>query len=111
MLCPRLTDLSINVIDGRINSSNWKLYASTNHDLTSQKGDVLENSLVFVDSNGNISTLSSTPTLVYTGTANSGKLLSTKVRWNKKEGILLRILEPLENNTIYDTEIIWSIRE
>lgn len=111
LFCPRLTDLSINVIDGRLNSSNWKLYASINHDLTSKKGDVLENSLVFVDSNGNISTLSSTPTLVYTGTANSGKLLSTKVRWNKKEGILLRILEPLENNTIYDTEIIWSIRE
>ena len=111
IICPRLNDLSVTVIDSRVNSSNWKLYASINHDLESGDGDALKDSLVFVDDDGNINVLSSTPTLVYTGVNNGGNILSTSVSWEEEKGILLQLLEPLEINTYYDAEIIWSIEE
>lgn len=111
MLCPRLNDLSITVLDSRIHSSNWKLFASITDDLTSQNGYKLKDALVFVDSLGNISPLSTTPTLVYTGKSNDGNLLSTTVRWEENEGILLRLISPLEVNEIYDSNIIWKVEE
>lgn len=89
IICPRLTDLSVVVIDSRINSSDWKLYASINHDLKSSDGDILKNSLVFVDEIGNINVLSSTPTLIYTGKNNQGSISTTKISWKEDEGILL----------------------
>lgn len=111
ILCPRLTDLCIVVVDSRINSSDWKLYASIKHELKSSDGKTLKDSLVFVDALGNISVLSNTPTLVYTGKKNEGKITTTKIRWEKKEGILLQLVEPLMNNVYYDSEIIWHIEE
>lgn len=111
LLCPRLNDLSITVLDSRIHSSNWKLFASITDDLTSQNGYKLKDALVFVDSLGNIFPLSTTPTLVYTGKSNNGNLLSTTVRWEENEGILLRLNSPLEVNEIYDSNIIWKVEE
>ncbi len=111
ILCPRDTDVIIKVTDTRVNSSNWKLYATINHDLTSKDGLILKDSLVYVDSDANINVLSTTPTLIYTGESNQGTTKITNVTWNENEGILLMIKEYLENNTEYEAEITWIIEE
>lgn len=111
VICPRLTDLSVVVTDTRINSSEWKLYASINHDMQTSSGKILENSLIFVDEQNNVHTLSSVPLLVYTGTNNGGVTSSTRVQWEKKKGILLRVTSPLENKEYYEASIIWTLEE
>ena len=111
LLCPRANNLVVNVIDSRAVSSEWKLYATIKHDLTSSSGEVLKNSLIYKDSSGKLVTLSDTPTLVYTGVNNQGSTLKTNVTWNDAEGILLMINDKVINGIEYETNIIWSIEE
>lgn len=111
VICPKLNALVVNIVDSRINSSDWKLYASLNHDLEAGDGKVLENSIIFIDESGKIETLSKIPTLVYIGKNNEGKILKTSVTFEEEKGILLQVLEPLENNTSYFADIIWTIEE
>ncbi len=111
ILCPRIDDLYVKVVDSRVSSSDWKLYASIRHDLTSSTGNILKDSLVYRDESGNISILSTNPVLVYTGKKNDGNTLSTNVSWNRDEGILLMITDKIINNIEYETNIIWSIEE
>ncbi len=112
VLCPRIDDIVIQVTDTRVFSSNWKLYASVDKNLTSANGYVLTNSLVNINANKTIDVLSSTPTLVYTGQANDGLTKVTNVTWPKNEGIILRVAnEPVENGETYKTNIIWTIEE
>ena len=111
IICPRLNDVIIKVTDSRINSSNWKLYATINHNLESDSGIVLEDSLIYVDELNNINILSENPTLVYTGENNGGSVKTTNISWNEDKGILLKLNNPLENNTKYSAEITWILEE
>lgn len=111
LLCPKTTELKVMVTDSRINSSAWKLYATINHDLTNQEGKILRDSLVFKDSTNDIIVLSNQPTLVYTGESNGGQIKVTEVVWDVDAGILLQILDYIENNTQYNAVITWSITE
>lgn len=109
-LCPRLTDVVITITDSRVNSSNWNLYATIDHDLTSEDGLILEDSLVYVK-NGQISVLSETPTLIYTGESNQGQIKITNVHWEEDEGILLQLKNPLQNKVEYKATITWILEE
>ena len=111
ILCPRNNELTITVTDSRINSSDWKLYASINQALTSSSGIVLKDALVFIDENGDMTTLSDSKTLVYTGTKNDGNVKVTKVTFDNDKGILLKVIEPIINNMEYESIISWSIEE
>lgn len=111
LLYPRLNDLIITVTDSRVNSSPWKLYATINHDLESDDGIILKDSLVYVNNLGEISILSSTPTLVYTGESNGGSIKVTNISWNENEGILFQLKDYLENKKEYKTEITWILEE
>lgn len=111
ILCPRNNELTVTVTDSRVNSSNWKLYASINQDLTSSSGIVLKDALVFIDENGDMTTLSDSKTLVYTGTNNDGNVKITNVTFDNDKGILLKVTEPLINNMEYESVISWSIEE
>lgn len=108
-LCPRINELEIKIIDSRVNSTNWKLYASINHDLISESGKILKSSLVFVSDS--ITVLSNDKTLVYTGQNNEGNILITYVSWADNEGILLQLNDYLEINTKYCAEITWTLIE
>ena len=79
--------------------------------MSSDSGIVLDNSLVYVDGDGNIFTLSSVPTLVYTGEANGGEIKTTSVSFDYDKGILFRVTKPLVNNLLYKTNIIWTLKE
>lgn len=111
LLYPRLNDLIITVTDSRVNSSPWRLYATINHDLESDDGIILKDSLVYVNDLGEISVLSSTPTLVYTGESNGGLLKVTNISWNENEGILFQLKDYLENKKEYKAEITWILEE
>ena len=109
ILCPRSSELVVNVIDSRV--TDWKLYASIKHDLISPQEVTLKDSLVYKDDTGKITVLSSTPTLVYTGKKNDGSTLNTSVTWKDDEGILLMITDKLINGMEYETNIIWTVEE
>lgn len=111
ILCPRLDTLNIIVTDSRINSSDWRLYATINQDLTSKDGKVLKNSLVYVSEDNEITVLSNTPTLVYTGYNNEGMTTKTLIEWEEDKGILLQVNDYIENNTEYFAEITWILEE
>lgn len=111
VICPRQGALKITVIDSRVNSSEWKLYAKLNSQMQSKEGDALENALVFVDSTHNIHVLSDTPVLVYTGSPNIEGVSITSVEWSEDEGVLLQLLSPIMNGRVYDAEITWIIEE
>lgn len=111
LLYPRLNDLIITVTDSRVDSSPWKLYATINHDLESSDGTTLKDSLVYVNNLGEISVLSSTPTLVYTGESNGGSIKVTNVSWNENEGILFQLKDYLENKKEYKAEITWILEK
>ena len=110
IICPKLTELDVNVVDTRINSTNWKLYASVSQDLKTSDGKILDGNIIYKDGDI-ISILSDTPTLVYTGANNGGNILHTNVKFAKDEGILLKLNGKIINNTTYETKIIWKIEE
>lgn len=111
LICPKTTSLSLKIIDTRANSTDWRLYASIAHDLSSPSGSILENSLIYKDSSGVISTLSTNKTLIYTGKKNDGTSLTTDITFSAEEGILLLINNKVISNTEYQTDIIWSLEE
>lgn len=112
LLCPRDKHIEIIVSDSRIESTNWKLYASIQNNLTSSNSYTLPNALVFINSDNDMIVLSSTPTLIYTGESNNGTIKITKISWNTNKGILFHpTQEPLQNGETYSTTIIWSISE
>ena len=109
ILCPKENELVIKVTDSRIHSSNWKLYASIDHDLKNGN-DVLENSIVF-KKDDEITVLDGEPKLIYTGSDNNGNTLVTNVSFGVNDGILLSINNPIKNNILYSTIISYSIEE
>lgn len=111
IICPRKDELDVIVTDSRVNSTNWKLYASINNDPISKEGNVLKDSLVFIDDNNTITPLSTTPLLVYTGTNNNNEIKITNVTWDDDKGILLKINDTLINGVEYSSIITWKIEE
>ena len=72
LIFPKASALVTKIIDSRLNSSDWKLYAYLNNQLTSIEGFTLDNALVFKKFDNEIVTLTTNPTLVYTGSNNEG---------------------------------------
>ena len=102
--------LNMYVVDSRAISSNWYLYASIDGPLaTTNNEHSLLDSLIFVDANNEIKTLSINPTLVYSGTPNEGNTKTTNISWSENTGILFKIIEPLYNGETYSTLIHWTL--
>lgn len=101
--------LSLVVEDSRGSSSEWYLYAYIDDDLgTTDKKHSLPSALVFID-RLNITELSKTPLLVYTGSGNNGTDLETTINWTEKEGILLHLSKPIYVGKHYSTIIHWIL--
>ncbi len=107
-LCNRSSALKVIVNDSRIYPTVWNLYAFINNALINEKGDTLIDGLVFVDEIGNMTVLSTTPTLVYTSDGiSTGEI---EVNWPNNEGILLQLnINPVVVNTTYKNDINWYI--
>lgn len=112
VLCPPKENISIVVIDSRVNSSNWHLYAKINHDLETIDGNVLSNSIVFINEDNDVVPLTVDKILVYTGENNNGTKKITTITFEQDKGIALRILnEPLIINKEYSNVITWILEE
>lgn len=113
ILCPTKDKTSITIVDSRIDSSAWKLYAKINHDLETTDGHILTDSLVYIDDSNNITPLKTTEnTLVYTGENNAGTTKTTVITWDYNKGIILKLgNEPMENKKEYQAEITWTLEE
>ena len=102
--------ITMSVVDSRAVSSNWYLYAYIDSPLTtSDNKHSLPDSLIFIDENAQIKTLSKEPTLIYSGTANEGTTKTTEITWAENTGILFKIIDPLYNGEKYSTLINWIL--
>lgn len=109
LLLEKSEDIKIKVIDSRITSSNWKLYATISNDLT-DKETILPNSIVYLD-NGKLKVLSQEKTLIYQGKSNDGKILETDITIPYNDGILAAIEQNIDINKIYTSKITWILEE
>ena len=102
--------ITMSIVDSRAVSSNWYLYAYIDSPLTtSDNKHSLPDSLIFIDENTQIKTLSKEPTLIYSGTANEGTTKTTEITWAENTGILFKIIDPLYNGEKYSTLINWIL--
>lgn len=111
ILCKRNSQMIVTIIDSRVNSTDFKLYASIDHKLISSDNDIFDGAIVYKDSSGNVTELSNTKVLVYKGESNNGTIKTTNVTWNDDEGILLMINNKIIAGKEYTTHIIWSVEE
>ena len=49
--------------------------------------------------------------IVYSGENNGGSVKINNISWREDKGILLKLNNPLENNTKYSAEITWILEE
>lgn len=104
--------LSLEIVDSRVNSSEWKVYAYIENPLTSQVGYTLPDALVFKKLDDEIISLSETPALVFTGTNNNGDVQRTLITWSKEKGPLLDLTDnALEVNEEYFAEVNFVLEE
>lgn len=110
ILCPRENELEVIIIDTRITSTNWKLYATATESLKTTTNEEFEGEIIFKNNSATYS-LTNQKILVYEGTTNDGNTKTTKVTWNENEGILLMINGKIITGKEYTTKILWSIEE
>ena len=109
---PKANELKTKIVDSRTTSSDWKLYAYIDNQLTSTNGFILEDALVFKKFDDEIITLTTTPTLVYTGSNNEGLVSFKELNWSTEKGPLLDLTDnALEINEEYFATIYFSIEE
>lgn len=112
IILPKSEDLTIRVVDSRKNSSDWKLYAYIDKDLTSPTGFILKDALVFKKFTDEIIYLTTTKTLVYTGEDTSGTTKLITLEYSKEKGPLLNLTDtPLEANEEYFANIYFRVEE
>lgn len=75
----------LKVVDSRVNSTDWKVYAYIEKTITSQGGYTLPDALVFKKIDDEVIILSETPTLVFTGANNNGDSEITLVTWSREK--------------------------
>lgn len=101
LICPKESNLEIEIIDTRLGNNIWTLYALINHDLNNND-NVLNNSLIFNDGETS-KVLNTEKTLIETGS------LSKTITFEKDRGILLQLNNPIINKLNYTNEITFII--
>lgn len=100
VILPKDRDFLIKVIDSRLNSSDFKIYAYILKPVSSQMGYTLVDALVFKTFENELVVLNETPKLVYTGSSSQGEYYAEKINWSKEKGPLL----DLSNNALVPNE-------
>ena len=109
---PKTSELKTKIVDSRLDSSDWKLYAYIDNPLISSNGFILDSALVFKKFDNEIIILTSNPTIVFTGTNNGGNVSFKELNWSTEKGPLLDLTnDALEANEEYFSTINFSIEE
>ena len=104
--------VSLKVVDSRVNSTDWKVYAYIEKSLTSQGDYTLPDALVFKKLDDEVITLSETSALVFTGANNNRDSEITLVTLSREKGPLLDLTnDALEINEEYFAEVIFVLEE
>ena len=104
--------LTMSVVDSRAISSDWYLYAYIDNPLSTVSGKyTLPDSLIYIDDNNKIITLSNSPVLISSGTENEGITKTTNIEWKENTGILFKVIEPLHNGESYSTLVNWLLTD
>lgn len=104
--------LTMSVVDSRAISSDWYLYAYIDNPLSTVSGEyTLPDSLIYIDDNNKIITLSNSPVLISSGTENEGITKTTNIEWKENTGILFKVIEPLHNGESYSTLVNWLLTD
>lgn len=104
--------LTMSVVDSRAISSDWYLYAYIDNPLSTVSGEyTLPDSLIYIDDNNKIITLSNSPVLISFGTENEGITKTTNIEWKENTGILFKVIEPLHNGESYSTLVNWLLTD
>lgn len=99
----RPTALTIKVVDSRLTTSNWTLFASIDNPLTSSNGHILPDSLIFKKTNDENIILDETPKLIYQSQDTTSPKM-TSITYSNEKGPLL----DLTNNSLKANEEYFS---
>ena len=111
-ILPKSKDLIIKVVDSRLTSTDWKLYASINKPATSQMGYVLDDALIFKKLDDEIVVLNENLQLVFNGTSRVGDIELLDITFSKEKGPLLDLSNnALEINEEYFSSINFKLEE
>lgn len=109
---PRTKKIVISVVDSRLNSSNWRLFAYIDTPLTSLSGYLLEDALIFKKLTNENIILNETPQLVFQGVDTGGNPNKIDLTFSEEKGPLLDLTNnALVANEEYFANIIWTIEE
>lgn len=97
---PRTKKIVISVVDSRLNSSNWHLFAYIDTPLTSLSGYLLEDALIFKKLTNENIILNETPQLVFQGVDTGGNPNKIDLTFSEEKGPLL----DLTNNALVANE-------
>lgn len=97
---PRTKKIVISVVDSRLNSSNWRLFAYIDTPLTSLSGYLLEDALIFKKLTNENIILNKTPQLVFQGVDTGGNPNKIDLTFSEEKGPLL----DLTNNALVANE-------
>lgn len=97
---PRTKKIVISVVDSRLNSSNWRLFAYIDTPLTSLSGYLLEDALIFKKLTNENIILNETPQLVFQGVDTGGNPNKIDLTFSEEKGPLL----DLTNNALVANE-------
>ncbi len=107
LLCPKSNDIEVKILDTRIYKTPWSLLGSLNHDLVTENGDILKESIVILNGN-DISILSETPIVLFENSNEEENEIS--INWAKNEGILLNVKNPIMAKRTYKAKLTWQLR-
>lgn len=97
---PRTKKIVISVVDSRLNSSNWRLFAYIDTPLTSLSGYLLEDALIFKKLTNENIILNETPQIVFQGVDTGGNPNKIDLTFSEEKGPLL----DLTNNALVANE-------
>lgn len=107
LLCPKSNDIEVKILDTRIYKTPWSLLGLLNHDLVTENGDILKESIVILNGN-DISILSETPIVLFENSNEEENEIS--INWAKNEGVLLNVKNPIMAKRTYKAKLTWQLR-
>lgn len=108
-------DWRLQVLDSRVNSTPWRLYATvdgvlTSYDAEGNARETLPGALVFVDSENALHPFGQEPIAVWQGAPNSGRPLTTTVAWAPDKGMLMTVsAQPFHLGKRYTATVRWHV--
>lgn len=111
LLLPKKEEMTLEVHDSRIESSNWKLFIALASPFINENQKELIDAICILKEDGTLLPLSNEPQLFYQGKENQNGATTTLISIQKNEGIVLHLQQPIFNPSTYKATLSWSLEE